>query len=346
MHFACTSCCDYRSPVAFLLVCPACRTITEDRIDVQALEPSPDGALLVCGCGRRYPIIDGVPLVLASPASYLRGDPASIVERDLPAAVVAELVADGPDDAAYPRLVEHLSIYLDAHWGDRATPPPDGPAAQAAGASALIAKIAERARHRVELAVELGCSTGRIVAELAAGAERVIGVELQHAAVRRARRLLDGLAVEYPRRIVGRHYTAATARAGDLAVPADRRLLVCGDALDPPLVPGAFDRVVALNVVDSVPSPAQLLAVVDGLCKVGGELILSSPYAWQSGVMAEDERFGGADPARALVERLERGIGLSAAYAIEEEAELPWTLRKDARTCVSYSIHYVRARKM
>lgn len=332
--------------MAFLLVCPACRTRTADRIDVQSLEPSPDGNFLLCPCGRRYPIIDGVPLILASPANYLRSEPTSIIERDLPAAVIAELIADGPDDAPYPRLVEHLSIYLDAHWGDRATPPPDGPAAHSPGASALIAKIAERSGERVELAVELGCSTGRMVAELAAGAQHVIGVELQHAAIRRARRLLGGETVEYPRRVVGRHYVPAATSAGALAVPAERRLLVCGDALDPPLVPGAFDRVVALNLLDSVPSPAQLLSVVDGLCKSGGEVILASPYAWQSGVLVDEERIGGADPAAWLVEQLRRGEGLSAPYVIEDEAELAWALRRDARTCVSYSIHYVRARKM
>jgi len=35
-----------------------------------------------------------------------------------------------------------------------------------------------------------------------------------------------------------------------------------------------------------------------------------------------------------------------ARYQIEDEAELPWTLRRDARSAVSYSIHYLRARKM
>src|SRR6185503_21163500 len=127
---------------------------------------------------------------MADPAAHLQTELAAVVERDLPAEVVALLVAGGPDDAHYPRLVEHLSIYLDAHWGDRADPPPDGPGA-ALGAQAMIAKGAERAAHRVELAVELGCSVGRIVAELAAGANAVVGVELSFGAIRRARQLLD-----------------------------------------------------------------------------------------------------------------------------------------------------------
>lgn len=325
------------------LVCPACRTRSADRIDVQTLEPI--GDVLACPCGRRYPVIDGVPLVMANPAGFLRAEIASVVERELSPEVVGLLVEDGPDDAPYPRVVEHLAIYLDAHWGDRAAPPADGPGAGFALA-ALVDRIAARAADRVELAVELGCSTGRIVAELARGADQVAGVDLQFGAVRRARRLLDGEPVAYARRAIGRRYTAASTSAGELAVPAARRVLACGDALDPPLIPGTFDRVVALNLIDSVSSPRQLLAVVDGLCRRGGEVILSSPYAWQSSVMPEDQRLGGLDPAADLAAILRAGHGLGARYHVEDEAELPWTLRRDARSCVSYAIHYLRARKL
>jgi SAM-dependent methyltransferase/uncharacterized protein YbaR (Trm112 family) len=328
-----------------LLVCPGCRTRSAGRLDVRTLARR--GDVLDCACGRRYPIVDGVAIAMADPAEYLRAEIASIVERDVPAEVTELLVAGGPDDAPYPRLVEHLSIYMDAHWGDRAEPPPDGPAAAAAGATGLgplIDKIAERTAQPVGLAVELGCSAGRIVAELARGAEHVVGLDLAFAAVRRARRLLEGGTVEYARRVIGRRYAAAHATAGDRACPG-RCTLVCGDALDPPLIPGMFDRVVALNLLDSVASPRQLLAVLDGLCRPGGELILSSPFAWQSSVMADAERLDGLDPAADLATLLTRG-GLGARYRIEDEAELAWTLRRDARSSASYSTYYVRARKM
>jgi len=320
-----------------LVVCPGCRTRTGDRLDVRTLERA--GDLLVCECGRRYPIIDGVPIVMASPADYLRSEIATVVERELSPEIAALLVEGGPDEAPYARLLEHLSIYLDAHWGDRAAPS-DG-----FGGQALVEWIAARTRDRVELAVELGCSVGRITSELAAGADHVVGLDLQFGAVRRARRLLDGERLAYGRRLAGRRYATAHLAAGDRAIPEARRTLLCGDALDPPLIPGMFGRVVALNLLDSVAHPRRLLSVVDGLCVRGGEIILSSPYSWQSSVMHDHERFGDDDPAAELVRILRSGEGLGARYEIEEEAEVPWTLRRDARSAVTYRTHVVRARK-
>jgi SAM-dependent methyltransferase len=228
---------------------------------------------------------------------------------------------------------------MDNQWGDRATPPPDGPGA--GFCEAILGKLRERAAHRVDLAVELGCSVGRCVAELARGAVHTVGLDLQFGAVRRARRLLAGDDVVYARRTIGRHYARATARG----LATANVTLLCGDALDPPLIPAVYQRVVALNLLDSVRSPRQLLSVVDALCAPGGEVILTSPYSWQSSYVDEDERFGGDDPAAALVDLLQRGHGLESGYVIEEATELPWTLRRDARSAATYCIHYIRARK-
>ncbi len=318
------------------LVCPACRTRTGDRIDVRTLDRA--GAVLVCACGRRYPIIDGVPIVMPHLGGYLARELATVVERDLDPEVAALLVAEGSDDAPYARLLEHLAIYLDAHWGDRAEPA-DGFAAQP-----ILDRLATLAH--VELAVELGCSAGRIVAELCATADRVVGLDLHFGALRRARRLLDGEQLAYARRMIGRHYAPAVARAGDRAVAPARRQLVCGDALDPPLVQGMYDRVVALNLLDSVRQPRQLLAVVDGLCAPHGEVVLASPYAWQSTVMEDHERIGGLAPELDVAAILREGTGLGARYRIDEEADVPWTLRRDARSTITYRVHYLRARRL
>src|SRR5437870_1172790 len=103
------------------LICPACTTVTPERVDVRTLART--GDVLACECGRRYPIIDGIPIVVADPSRLLRDDPAALV--DLPVDVAAQVIADGADDAPHARLAEHLSTYFDAHWGDRAEPAPE-----------------------------------------------------------------------------------------------------------------------------------------------------------------------------------------------------------------------------
>ncbi|MCU1278938.1 MAG: hypothetical protein JWM53_2484 [bacterium] len=310
------------------LICLSCRVRSERGRELHSL--SREGDALVCdnaACRRRYPIVDGLPVIAADPDAHR-------------ARWGAELV----DEANEPEtLAEHLSIYLDAQWGDRASPPPDGPGGSF-GMDALARKLAARAVEPVDSAVELGCGVGRGLYELARGAARVVGVDAQLAGLRRAQQLLDGRSLDYGRRVVGRHYLRARIEAPP--PPATSAFaLVCADAMDPPLVPGTFDRVVALNLLDVVAAPPQIVAVADGLCAPGGELILSSPYAWQSGVVADEHRFGGADPAAALRRRLVDGEALEARYVIEDECELSWTLRRDARSAVAYRVHWLRARK-
>jgi SAM-dependent methyltransferase len=136
----------------------------------------------------------------------------------------------------------------------------------------------------------------------------------------------------------GRHYLPVSTAAAELVRPD--AVLVCGDALDPPFAPLMFDRVIALNLIDAVPDPGTLFAVIDNLCKPGGEIVLSSPYSWQSAHVADMHRPKGADPA-AETSRHWKSLG----YQLLEDTDVPWSLRRDARSTVVYAAHYLRARK-
>jgi uncharacterized protein YbaR (Trm112 family) len=345
-------------PASLPLVCPACRTRSEEAIDLHTLAVEyvvkVDGAgdilegALRCenaSCARRYPILDGVPIVVADLARFLDGQLAAALETDLAPTTAALLALAGPDGAPYARLLEHLSTYIDAHWGDRAVPPPIPPSPDlpAGGFGAFAERIAARAADPVDLAVELGASVGRGLAELARGARLAVGIDLSFGALRRARRALSGRELAYARRRSGRHYTPAVVRAGDLANPDVG--LVCADALDPPLVPGVFGRVVALNLLDAVAEPPALLSVADGLCCPGGEILLASPYTWQSAIVTEGSRLGATDPAAELRRRFVAGDGLGASYLIEDDTDVRWWLRADDRLAHVYRVHLLRARK-
>ena len=283
-----------------LLVCPACRSMEPGLVKLQTLER--DGDELVCACGQRYPILHGVPVIGPAPAEELPLDPVRLL--------------DATDDSELAHLAHHLSTYLDAHW------PPRGP---------LVDKL--RALPAVPATVELGCNVGGALAVLRG--DQLVGIELSRPTSWRAQALLRGETIPYLRRVIGKHYEPAEAHG--IARPAK---VVCADALDPPLVPGCFDRVVALNVLDSVRSPLQLLSVIDALCAHGGEIVIACPYQW-----ASEERLASADPAAELREKLRTGADLRATYTVLDEDELDWTLRRNARSRVAYRIHYIRARK-
>jgi len=310
-----------------MLICPACRVLTDDGVSVHTIER--DGEALVCtNCARRYPIVADIPIVVPDVGAFMRTESLAVLERDVSLDVAQLLVEQGADDAPYARLLEHVSIYMDAHWGDHADPPVP------LACSAMLDKL--QALPRVASTVELGCSAGRVTATLAGLSEIVVGLDLQFATLRRARRLLAGDPIAYARRTYGRYYAPAVARG----LAATNVSLVCGDALDPPLVPRMYDRVVALNLVDSVRSPGVLLDVLTGLCAFEGEVIVASPYAWQTGFVNDLERLGGRSP-----DNFVRDWFTARGYAVLDEADLPWSLRRDARSAVTYQIHYLRLRK-
>ncbi|HKA91666.1 MAG TPA: class I SAM-dependent methyltransferase [Haliangiales bacterium] len=315
------------------LICLGCRRREGDFWDLHSL--AWEGATLACArCGRRDPIVDGIPVLYADLADYVARDGWGLAERDMDLDAAALLALAGPDESPFARTAENLSTYLDAHWGDRAEPRPDGPA-ESAGLGPLVGKLRALAGERVARAIELGAGVGRGTVELAAGAEVCVGMDRSLSSLRRARRLAAGERVPYLRRVAGRHYAPATAVG--VAAPVD---WLCADALDPPLAPESFDRVAALNLLDAVHDPGRLMDVAVTLCSPGGEVIFASPYAWQSSHVGEAHRIGGADPAAAVRARL-----VAAGFTVEDEDELSWTLRRDARSAVVYRTHWLRARK-
>ncbi|MFN2547396.1 MAG: methyltransferase domain-containing protein [Myxococcales bacterium] len=277
-----------------------------------------DDDLLRCrGCARTYPVLDGIPVLFKDLAQT---DTLGFFTPLNQPEALAAIAAAGPDGAPLPHLVEQLSSYLPA-WES--------------GFEGLAQKL--RDRPPVDLALEIGCGVGRGLFELSRNANAVVGLDRSGSFLRAARTLLSGQDLPYARRMSGRSYVRASVRAPSAVTNVQ---LVCGDALDPPFAPEQFQRVVAFNVLDSVRSPRALLHHIHQLATPRAEILLASPYAWRDDVVPVAERLGTSDPATALREEI-RTLG----WSIKEEAEVPWTLRRDARALSLYQTHFVRCLK-
>jgi SAM-dependent methyltransferase len=316
---------------ATALVCPACRAHAAPA----PLEPGHD-AFRCPRCGARFPVT--VAPIVGHPAAALVR---AVADAHVDLATTARIAPWLADDAPSARVLQRHSVAVRAHWGDRL----GEPAAWAAFAPFL------RELPLGDL-VELGCGAGRVALELATPGRRVVALDTDPALLACAAAIRD--TGEFPAylRELGTTYRPALVRAPELrGRPVE---LVLADALDPPLAAGAFDAVVALNLLDNVRVPSTLLGQIDALLRPGGTALLSTPYAWDSGQVDDGERIGGAagrafgGRAEEELRRVLEGESLGAPWRFElvrEERHVPWTLVRDERCRFQYDLHVVVVRK-
>ncbi|MFZ5476390.1 MAG: methyltransferase domain-containing protein [Myxococcota bacterium] len=73
------------------LVCPRCRHVADGALHVRLLSTGEHGTL-ACACGAVYPVVDGIPVVLADLDGWLAGEAVEALRRDdLPPACEAIL---------------------------------------------------------------------------------------------------------------------------------------------------------------------------------------------------------------------------------------------------------------
>ncbi len=96
-------------------------------------------------------------------------------------------------------------------------------------------------------------------------------------------------------------YEPCEQPAATAAVPqAARSGFVCADVLDLPIRGGAVDHALALNVVDCVASPPQLLGELARVLAPGRDAVVATPYDW-SPAATPCPRRGSADARSAPI---------------------------------------------
>jgi SAM-dependent methyltransferase/uncharacterized protein YbaR (Trm112 family) len=309
------------------------------------------------GCLSEFPILDGIPLILPNLRAYVAGSIDPIQARTDLTPETESLLGDccGPG-SAFDITRQHLSTYAWDHWADldinevTSEVPGDSPGS--------VVRVLERA---LDLAgdlppgpiLDLGCATGRTSFALAnQGVTRcqVLGVDLGFPMLRLASAALRHGRIRYPRRRVGVVYDR---REFPIHLTGSEAIDFWGcDATALPFREGTFGTIVALNVLDCVGSPYDLLAALPRLLAPGGKALLTCPYDWSPGVTPVEAWIGGHSqrgPARGASEPALRALLTLGAHPaaipglriVAEEEAVPWRVRLHDRSTVEYRVDLV-----
>lgn len=355
---------------AIPLVCPACRGVVDGRyVDhplrvAEAVETSGPasvrhGVLACPGCQARYPILDGIPIVLRDIGAWSRAALPDLALDRLPPSLVPLLLPDGGAGGVGSQGPIHRSIYATAQYADLLPPPPGAiPPFEEMRREALRFRI-ERVADAIErapaaaAAADLGAATARLALECARRGVAAAAADLDPAALGIARRVAREGILEFARWDGGRRFR--TVRVEVPALRTDRFLPVVADAQDPPFRPEAFGVAVLFDLLDNVRSPVTLVRQTHGMLRPGGRMLLSTPYHWLPEITPvaarlgdDNDAVGGADPGPRVLGRLLRGELAEAPevhLAVEREDDVPLVLRRYDRGYDVFVCHHITARK-
>ena len=179
----------------------------------------------------------------------------------------------------------------------------------------------------LESALDVGCAVGRSSFELARQAKRVVGVDYSQAFIDAAKTLQADGAMCGEVLAEGERMQAFTARVPE-GVERGRVEFLVGDATDLPAL-GAFDVVLAANLICRLPEPRKFLARVPSLVKPGGQLLLATPFSWLVEFTPREHWLGGRQDSPSSFEVL-RQI-LEPDFELETTKNLPFLIREHSR---------------
>ena len=342
--------------------CPVCarRTGASPALGLAAGAREQDGdvsaGILVCGdaaCRQEYPIVDGIPIIMPDLRRHLGERAIEMLLRDDLDPAVLSLLGDaiGPD-TWFDIIRQGVSTYGWDAYAD--LDPAEEERAPVPGAArrclAQLLQLAQPWRPLgAGLVLDLGCAAGRTSFELAAATGGlVLGIDSNLALLRLARRVAQSGTVRYPRRRIGAVYDDRCFQA-DLPARSQVDFWACDVAALP--IAGPCDAAVALNLLDCVADPVQLLAGMAALLAPGGVLLLATPFDWSLRATPFEGWIGGHSqrgPGDGAAEPLLRSLVTEGAHPravaglrIAGSADCDWHTRLHDRSAVAYRSHAI-----
>lgn len=332
-------------------VCPRCLHSdgTEAPLKLAAAYDTRQGmvwqGMVHCGnsdCWMEFPIIDGVPVLVPDPKSFLQNARHQILLREDLDTDLTSLITDALGQGSeFETTQQHLGLYASTHYADL-VPGAEGtaqiPAILDAGWSAM-----EPAAEGP--AIDIGTSVGRGAWEVAARrAGPVLGADLNFAMLRMAQTMMLEGRVSFPLRRIGMVYDATEAELSD-ALASDRVDFWALDALALPFRAGQFAAATAVNVIDCISGPTNMIAEAARVLASGARALFTTPYDWSATVTDPVGWMGGHSQRGATGGDAEPVLTATLAnYGLNPVAEahdVPWHLRVHARSVMQYALHMV-----
>lgn len=345
-------------------VCPACnlKDGRESPLVIAWVEKEDDDLViegaLQCPdteCLGEYPIVDGIPLLVPDPRAHIAGRFVEIVAReDLSHNVESMLVECCGPGSNLDAMRQSQGQYAWDHYAefdpqeDSTQPEPGAVARVLAQALSLLTD-----GKPTSPILDAGCSVGRTTFELGErSGDLVLGIDTSFSMLRLAMRVLRSGRVRYARRRVG---LLADRTEFDVSFPASERVdFWLADATALPFAADTFGTTVALNLIDCVPSPLDLLRSFRRTTRSKGRMLIGSPYDWSGGVTAPEAWIGGHSRRsngqgrsesilRSLLEPGRHVASLDGVRTIGELDDVPWQVRLHDRSVAQYRLHILAA---
>jgi SAM-dependent methyltransferase len=338
----CPVCAAAQRPPAFLRILHRERATADEIIDGSLSCSAPS-------CRFEFPIIDGLPIIVASLREVVASQLPELRARDDLSPYVESFLADcaGPG-SEFERQRYQVGAYAHGHWGDLVDP--------ALGDVATVSLI-RRALGLVNTPftgtwLDAGCSLGRGTVELIrAGATLALGIDLNLAMLRTARSALGSGRLRYALRRVGVTYDVREIDLGVTAAEAARIDLWACDAMSLPLSAATLDGVVSLNVLDVVQFPLNHLAEVSRVLRPHAHAVFSTPFDWAASATPFEAWIGGhtqrAPMRGSSQQELARILGSEDPAGLQlrsyASADVPWEVHVHERAAMRYRAHVVAA---
>jgi SAM-dependent methyltransferase/uncharacterized protein YbaR (Trm112 family) len=346
-------------------VCPRCTQAAghpsplEIRSALKQVHDSMIEGVLVCPnrqCLSEYPVVDGIPIIVADLRSYVSQNIIPILRRHDLTDAMESLLGDcfGPA-SSFDFQRQHLSTYCFDHYGD--LDPEESKDSPVSPGSVLGLKqgLSGIKNKLCGPVIDIGCAVGRTTFELAETFDEIVlGVDLNFDMLKTATSILDKGQLIYPRRRVGivfdrREFPAVFERANNVD------FWVC-DASALPFANASFSFAVSLNVLDCVGSPYDHLKELARILKHEASALISTPYDWAANATPVESWLGGHSQrsenrgsSEIMLRSLLAGGGHPNAIEdleiVSEAEKIPWSMRLHDRSFMKYPVHMITVRK-